>query len=145
MTPEDPEVVVVRRRIAAPPEVLFDAWTDPEGMRNWMCPGSIVSAEVELDPRPGGRLRVVMRDAEKSYEHLGEFLAVERPRKLVFSWSAAATLMRTTQVSVEFLPLGPDLTEVVVTHTSLPSREVRDRYQGGWAGILEKLALHVRA
>jgi len=49
--------VVAERRIGVTREELFDAWVDPESMREWMCPGDVISAEVRLEPRVGGRLR----------------------------------------------------------------------------------------
>src|SRR5882724_12475299 len=41
--------VVIRRRMPAPREVVFEAWIDPEGMQEWMCPGDVVSAEAIMD------------------------------------------------------------------------------------------------
>jgi uncharacterized protein YndB with AHSA1/START domain len=31
----------ITRRIRAMPEELLDAWTDPESVRVWMCPGGV--------------------------------------------------------------------------------------------------------
>ena len=45
----DAEAIVIRRRIAASRDDVFDAWTDATGMRLWMCPGDIVSADVHLE------------------------------------------------------------------------------------------------
>lgn len=47
--------LVVRRLIQASREEVFAAWTDPESIKHWMCPGDIVEAEAHLDLRPGGR------------------------------------------------------------------------------------------
>jgi uncharacterized protein YndB with AHSA1/START domain len=90
--------VVIRRRIAATPEELFDAWTDADGMRDWMCPGNIQSVEVRMEPRVGGALLIIMNDGVKTYEHRGEFSIVDRPLKLAFTWIAAATDMQQTPV-----------------------------------------------
>src|SRR5215472_3780816 len=57
--------VVIRRRIAATPEELFDAWTDADGMREWMCPGNIQSVEVRMEPRVGGALLIIMHDGDR--------------------------------------------------------------------------------
>jgi uncharacterized protein YndB with AHSA1/START domain len=40
--------MVVRRRMPAPREVVFEAWIDPKGIHEWMCPGDVVSAEATL-------------------------------------------------------------------------------------------------
>jgi uncharacterized protein YndB with AHSA1/START domain len=36
--------IVARRRMPAPREIVYEAWIDPEGMREWMCPGDGLSA-----------------------------------------------------------------------------------------------------
>jgi uncharacterized protein YndB with AHSA1/START domain len=139
MTPPGGHSLVIRRRIAATPEELFDAWTDPGGMRDWMCPGNIVSAEVRMDPRVGGPLLVIMRDAEKTHEHRGEFLIVQRPVKLSFTWIAASTDQQPSVVTVEFLAISERETELVLTHERFPRQESSDQYRGGWSQILARL------
>ena len=131
--------LVIRRRIAATPEELFDAWTDADGMRDWMCPGNIRSVEVRMEPRVGGSLLVIMHDADKTYEHKGEFTIVERPSKLAFTWIAAATDMQPTLVTVEFLPISEIESELVLTHERFPRKESADHYRGGWSQIVARL------
>ena len=135
----DDHSLVIRRRIAATPEELFDAWTDANGMRDWMCPGNIRSVEVRIEPRVGGALLIIMHDANKTYEHKGEFTIVERPSKLAFTWIAAATDMRPTLVTVEFLPISGIESELVLTHERFPRKEPADQYRGGWSQIVARL------
>ncbi|HLW53940.1 MAG TPA: SRPBCC domain-containing protein, partial [Candidatus Angelobacter sp.] len=52
--------MVVRRRMPAPREFVYEAWIDPQGLREWMCPGDVVSAEAVLDVRVGGSFRIIM-------------------------------------------------------------------------------------
>jgi uncharacterized protein YndB with AHSA1/START domain len=141
MTPEAGSYKLeIRRRLPATREELFDAWTDAEGMRSWMCPGNIVSVEVQLDPRVGGALLIVMREASKSYEHRGEFTVVDRPDKLAFTWIAASTDQQATLVTVEFLYISDTETEMVLTHERFPRKEPSEQYRGGWGQIAERLA-----
>jgi uncharacterized protein YndB with AHSA1/START domain len=137
--------LVLRRRIAATPEELFDAWTDADGMRDWMCPGNISSVEVRMEPRVGGSLLVIMHDADKTYEHSGQFTIVERPSKLAFTWIAAATDMQPTLVTVEFLPVGETESELVLTHERFPRQEPADQYRGGWDQIVARLDRYLQA
>ena len=74
--------IQVRRRIAAPREVVYEAWIDPEGLREWMCPGDIISAEATLDVRVGGCFRISMRSKERVHEHVGIYQIVDPPAKL---------------------------------------------------------------
>ena len=135
--------LVVRKRVAATREELFDAWTDPDGMRVWMCPGDIVSADVVMDLRIGGRLVIIMRGPDRAFEHRGEFTVIDRPSKLAFTWIADATDLQPTLVTVEFIELGEAESELVLTHERFPRTEVRDRYRGGWDQILGLLERHL--
>jgi uncharacterized protein YndB with AHSA1/START domain len=60
--------LVVRRLIRATCEEVFGAWSDPESMSKWMCPGSVKSAEAQLDVRVGGRFRILMKGGGKPYK-----------------------------------------------------------------------------
>jgi uncharacterized protein YndB with AHSA1/START domain len=133
--------VVVRRVLPASREQVFAAWTDAESMRDWMCPSDRHTAEAWLDPRVGGAYRIVMRDGAGTYEHTGEYLVVEPPSRLVFTWIAASTGHRPTIVTVELSP-HPRGCELVLTHERLPEGTVTDRYRGGWGHIAERLAAH---
>ena len=136
--------VVVRRRIPATREELFDAWTDPESMRQWMCPGDVVSADVQMDPRVGGSFLILMRSPTQVHEHRGEFTVVERPSKLVFTWSANATDPHLSLVTVEFFQVSANESDLQLTHEGLPGKDVADRYQAGWGKIVTHLEEHLR-
>ena len=135
---------VIRRRIQATREELFDAWTDAEGMGEWMCPGDVVSAEVRLEPRVGGTLHILMRTPSRTYEHTGEYRIVERPSKLAFTWTAENMDGKVTLVTVEFREISSTETELVLTHEQIPKPDVRDRYQSGWTKIAGRLAEYLQ-
>lgn len=139
---ERPDRLVVRRVIRASREVVFAAWTDPESMRHWMCPGDIVSADAQLDPRPGGSYRIVMKGPTGAYEHTGEYLAVEPPSKLVFTWISNSTGNQPTLVTVELSERGDDC-ELVLTHERFASADARRHHEGGWGQIVDRLGRHL--
>ena len=87
---ERPDRLVVRRVMPATRGEVFAAWTNPESIRDWMCPGDTLTAEAELDLRVGGAYRIVMRSESRAYEHTGEYRIVEPPSKLVFTWMSKA-------------------------------------------------------
>jgi uncharacterized protein YndB with AHSA1/START domain len=134
--------VVVRRRMPAPRDVVFEAWIDPKGIHEWMCPGDVVSAEAVLDVRVGGSFRIVMKSREREHVHTGTYQVVEPPSKLVFTWSAAETPGEITLVTVELVPLG-DESELVLTHERFPKADVAKRYEGGWGTIADKFAAYL--
>jgi uncharacterized protein YndB with AHSA1/START domain len=136
------DTLVVRKVIPAPREEVFAAWLDPGSIRHWMCPGQIVEAPAQIDPRIGGEFRITMKDGTRSIEHTGEYRVIEPPSKLVFTWISRSTDLRPTLVTVEFLPRG-DQCELVLTHERLPSPEALRRHEGGWTQIVDKLAGHI--
>jgi len=144
MTAEKPDAdrLVVRRVIPASRDAVFAAWTDPESIKHWMCPGDIIEAEAHLDPRPGGRFRILMKMPGRAVDHTGEYLVVERPSKLVFTWISVNTGNRPSLVTVELFERGADACELVLTHERLPDPEQVRRHSAGWTQITEKLGRH---
>jgi uncharacterized protein YndB with AHSA1/START domain len=139
---KEPVLQVVRRLPASPDEV-FDAWIDAESLREWMCPGTTHVSIAEVDPRLGGRFRIVMSDETGDTEHTGEYRELRRPERLVFTWISKNTLDRETLVTVELRPIGQE-TELTLTHERLPDDEARRKHERGWTAIVEKLAAHLR-
>jgi uncharacterized protein YndB with AHSA1/START domain len=135
--------VVVRRTIAASPDVLFDAWLDPISLSQWMRPGSIDSTQARVDPRVGGEYEVIMRNDTTPIRHCGVYRVIDRPRRLVFTWESPPTENRETLVTVDFIPKGK-ATEIVVTHELLPE-SARPSHANGWTSGIEKLAQFIEA
>ena len=130
------EAVEVRRVLPAAPRDVFRAWTDPDLLARWMTP--VGEAEATVDLRPGGVFRVVMRGEGRTIEHTGEYLEVEPPHRLAFSWLSPYTGGRPTRVTVMFEAAGAE-TAVTLIHELLPADAV-DSHQGGWGRMLERLA-----
>lgn len=132
--------VRIRRRIEATPPEVFEAWTDAEGMRQWMRPGDMADAECDLDVREGGEFRIMMITPDgQRLEHRGEYRVVDPPRRLVFTWISPGTQQRETLVTVE-LSDHDGGTELVLTHERLPDETAAERHEGGWGSIVQKLA-----
>ncbi|MBI3769162.1 MAG: SRPBCC domain-containing protein [Deltaproteobacteria bacterium] len=142
MTDRKEPVLRVVRRLPASPDEVFDAWVDAESLREWMCPGTTHVSAAEVDPRVGGRFRIVMSDDAGDTEHTGEYRELRRPERLVFTWISKNTLDRETLVTVELRPIGQE-TELTLTHERLPDDEARRKHERGWTTILEKLAAHL--
>ncbi|MGC2195919.1 MAG: SRPBCC domain-containing protein [Terriglobales bacterium] len=128
----------VRRRMPAPREVVYEAWIDPQGIREWMCPGDVTSAEAVLDVRVGGSYRIVMKGKERDHVHTGVYQIVEPNSKLVFTWTQEGS-EASTLVTVEFLAHGSE-SELVLTHERFTQQDVSKRYESGWGTIADKLA-----
>ena len=134
----------IRRVFAAPPERLFKAWTTSEELRRWHAPGPLICAVAELDPRVGGKYRIVMREPDgKEHRVGGTYRVVDPPTKLSFTWQWETKSMNNdlleTLVTIEFLPKGTG-TELVLTHEGFADDETRNSHEHGWTGIMEKVS-----
>jgi uncharacterized protein YndB with AHSA1/START domain len=130
--------ITVRRTIEASADEIFDAWLDAESLAAWMQPGATLRTTARCDPRVGGSYEVVMHFGAEQILHRGTYQQIERPRRLVFTWTSPATEQCESLVSVELHPRG-NATEVVVTHERLPERETASHIQG-WTDALALLA-----
>jgi len=126
--PADP--VVASIRIEAPPAAIFPYLTDGEAMLTWM--GDAAS----LDPRPGGRFTVDVRGVPVR----GEYLVVDPPDRVVFSWGHAGSDALPPGASrVEVRLVAEDGgTRVEVRHEGLP-QAMTDGHARGWARFLGAL------
>jgi uncharacterized protein YndB with AHSA1/START domain len=139
VTDEAAPVLVVRRQMAVPRERVFEAWLDSESLAQWMRPGNVTHATVTVDPRVGGGFRIVMegRTDGGDYEHRGEYLAIEPPSLLSFTWISNATDYKPTVVTIEFHERGTG-TELVLTHRRLAPKVV-EAHREGWTDIMRLL------
>jgi uncharacterized protein YndB with AHSA1/START domain len=137
---DDPTtVVVVRRMLPVTRERVFAAWLDPALLARWMRPRANSTAIAEVDARVGGQFRIVMKHASEAVEHRGEYLAIEPPSRLSFTWISVNTDEQPTLVNVEFIETATG-TELILTHRRLP-RSKADAHKNGWTAILGQLEL----
>jgi len=131
----DVEPVEVSVHIAARPETVFAYFTDPARYVRWM--GNLAI----LEPVPGGSYLVHMRDG---VEAAGEFVEVDPPYRLVFTWGwthgYAPVAPGSTRVVVT-LAEEDGGTRVVLRHHGLPDDEQRGHHRKGWELYLERLAV----
>jgi len=81
--------VVITRIFNAPRDMVFKAWTDPKQMEQWWGPHCFTNPVCELDVRPGGAWRIVMRAPDGvEYECGGIYSEVVKPERLVFTNNA---------------------------------------------------------
>src|ERR1043166_4423437 len=130
--------VTVERRIAAPPEEVFDAWLDPNGLGRWLfaTPDGVME-KVEVDPRVGGGFLVAERRGNDLAEHHGEYRELDRPRRLVFDFWTSFSAAR-TRVTVTIAPDGDGA--LLTLHHDGVWADYEARTQQGWTMILENLA-----
>lgn len=135
----DGEKLEITRLLAAPPEKVFEAWTDAGIVARWFAPGNMTAKITELDAQPGGQFRIEMSDPEgATHTAVGTYEEVATNSRLVFSWGWEGSPTPQTQVTVELNPAGGK-TEMVLIHSGFPSAEARDQHMHGWSGSTAKL------
>ena len=142
----EPQVQVrVARRFTASPTRVFDAWLDPTTAGKWLfATPSGEMVRVEIDARVGGGFCIVERRGEDA-EHYGEYLEIDRPRRLVFTFPPEKGGRDVSRVSVEIAPASTGC-ELTLTHDMEPEwEEYAGRTREGWAQILEGLAVTLGA
>jgi uncharacterized protein YndB with AHSA1/START domain len=138
--------VRVARRFTASAERVFDAWLEPAMIGQWMCGPGVRNEEIvrlSLDARVGGRFSFVVRRQGQDIDHVGTYLELDRPRRLVFTWAIAENLKDEAQdnsrVSIDIVPLAAGC-ELTLTHAMHPKwAGYADRTQAGWTTMLEAL------
>jgi uncharacterized protein YndB with AHSA1/START domain len=76
--------IVLSRVFDAPRELVFEAWTDPEGLAQWFGPKGFVTKTHEIDVRVGGVWRFEMRAPNGTcYPNRIEYLEIKKPERLV--------------------------------------------------------------
>ena len=86
--PKPEHEVVISRLINAPRELVFDAWTDPKHFVHWWGPFPTTNPVCEMDLRPGGAFRWVMRAPDGvEYPLTGVHREIVRPERIVYTHS----------------------------------------------------------
>jgi uncharacterized protein YndB with AHSA1/START domain len=76
------------RRFSASPERVFDAWLDPDQVRQWLFTApSDERSTLDIDARVGGTWRITTRREGVDYAANGEYLEIDRPHRLVFTFA----------------------------------------------------------
>lgn len=85
----DPKLDLVLERIVdVPRDLVWAAWTTPEHIKKWFTPAPWTTVDCEIDLRPGGIFRTVMRSPQgEETPHVGCYLEIVPNEKLV--WTSA--------------------------------------------------------
>ncbi|MGH9359586.1 MAG: SRPBCC family protein [Terriglobia bacterium] len=137
MSAAECESVRVTRRLAAPPERVFESWVNPAFLRRWLAP----IAEVEA--RVGGRFRLEVSKPEGAHVVSGKYREFLRSQRLVMTWVYEGPMAPAgkieTLLTVEFRKDGPN-TEISLYHNGLTNPVYLETIRrGAWAKALDEL------
>ena len=136
-----PIVLTVTRDFAAAPERVFDAWLDPAlASRFLFATPDGEMQRVEIDPRVGGGFTIVERRPTGDAGHYGEYVEIDRPRRLVFRFRADPSVDGWSRVIIEIEGKGAGST-LRLTHEMDPEWAAYEQQtRKGWGVILESLS-----
>jgi uncharacterized protein YndB with AHSA1/START domain len=140
----------VSREFDFPRESVFSMLTDPKkGAVSW-SPEEAVNLVFELDPRPGGAIRIHDRDSEGNVaKTTGTVVEIVAPELLVVKTATtppAGTAPWEALQTLRFEELSPKKTRLtvfvkVLATGSFPggAESLAEGYQGGWGEVLDRL------
>lgn len=138
-----PVRATVTKRFSVPAEKVYDAWLDPTMIGRWMFGPNVRQERIVrlgTEPRVGGKFSYVVDRGGHEIDHVGEYLVLDRPRRLVFTWSTRDSLPATSRVSIEIAPLD-DGCELTLIHEMGPEwAAFVDRSAGAWRKMLDTLS-----
>ena len=139
MTDRKTATVRATHHYAVAPERVFDAWLDPKVAAKFFFAtptGTMIRAEI--DPRVGGAFTFVDRRPEMDdVEHVGTWLKIDRPKRLVFEFAVPAYEPTRTKITLDVAPDGAGCA-LTLTHEGV-FEEYVTQTNHGWGMILRAL------
>ena len=125
----------------ATPAAVFDEWLDPDALKDWMCPRPSRCVAVTVEPHVGGRVRFDVDDSGRLVLITGQFLTIDRPNRLRFTWSHSGWTDPTVTsiVNVTFEPHGDEQTLMSIEHSCCRA-DAFESHHIGWAVTADQLA-----
>ena len=153
------DAVVIERTFAAPVDLIWQMWTQPEHFKKWYGPKGFTVPVAEMDVRAGGKRLVCMEmqtpNGSMKMWTTGEYTEIVPNERLVYTESPAdengnvvspadmgmpGGYPATTEVTVLLETLG-GRTKMVMTHAGVPADSGAG---GGWEQAFAKLAAHIQ-
>lgn len=138
-----PELVITRT-FRAPRELVWQAWSDPKQMIQWMGPRHHPARHYENDFRPGGTWRSCLKALDGSSDLWlgGVYRELAEPERMVFTFVWDGDDGRPKNEMLITLTLAEDGpgTRMTLHQTLFVSTEQRDDHNGGWDSSLDRLA-----
>lgn len=139
---EADRTLVVERVFKAPPDKVFNAWTDPEILVQWWGPEGLHTPEYSMDVREGGAWRtVMMNDKGEAHTASGVYKEIAPPKRLVMTWAweqPDGDRGHETLIELSFEPAGQG-TKLTLVQRLFVNVEARDNHRMGWTSTLNSL------
>ncbi len=136
-----PVLVTVQHNFPVVSERVFDAWLDPAMIGTWMMGRGVRDEDLlhaKIDARVGGRFSFLVRRQGQEIDHIGTYLEIDRPRRLVFTWGTVQD-GATSRVIID-IAATPGGCALTLTHEMDAAwAPMQDRIRDSWAKMLGSL------
>ena len=144
MSPAPPIEVRATRYFEASPERVFDAWLVPRTLGQWMFGPRVRQENVvrlDVDPRVGGSFSLKVERNGQIVDHVGQYLEIERPRRLVFIWAVKGESDDApSQIHIDIAASSSGCVLTLVHTMDAKWADYAQRAQDAWNTMLDALA-----
>jgi uncharacterized protein YndB with AHSA1/START domain len=151
----DPKLdLVLERHADVSPAQVWKAWTTPEHVKQWLAPRPWTITECQIDLRPGGEFRFVMRSPEGDlYPNLCCYLEVVPNERLVWTdallpgYRPAPEPFFTALVLIEADGKSRTKYTAIAKHGSEDTRQKHESmgFHEGWGQVFDQLVEYANA
>ena len=149
----DPKLdLVLERVVDIAPELVWAAWTRPEHLKKWFTPAPWTTVDCEIDLRPGGIFRTIMRSPEgQEHPNIGCYLEVVENERLAWTdallpgYRPAPNGFFTAVITLE--PHGKETKYTAIAiHKDEAGKQKHEAmgFHGGWSKALDQLVAHMK-
>jgi len=145
--------LVLERDVDVPVELVWKAWTTPEHLRHWFVPKPWTITACELDLRPGGVFRSVMRSPDgQEFTNEGCYLEVSPHERLIFTdtllpgYRPSPKPFFTAVLQLERRGSGTRYTAIAI-HGNEETRKNHEQmgFYDGWGTVVDQMAAYIKA
>jgi uncharacterized protein YndB with AHSA1/START domain len=149
----DPKLdLLLERVVDVPPNLVWAAWITPEYVKQWFTPAPWQTVHCEIDLRPGGTFRTVMRSPEgQEVPNVGCYLEVIENKKLVWTvalkpgyrpQSAHGCTLFTAVILLEPHGAGTKYTAIAIHGDEESAKKHAEMgFHDGWGKALDQLVV----
>ena len=143
--------LVLTRVIDISPEIVWSAWTEPNFLKKWFTPAPWTTISCEIDLRPGGAFKTVMRSPEgEEFPNTGCYLDIVPGEKLVWTSvlqpgyrpapRSSEDISFTAAIYIEPHVTGTKYTAIAM-HADEAGHDAHEAmgFQDGWGAALNQL------
>lgn len=152
ITPDPTLDLVLERTIDVSPDLVWKAWTQPEHVKHWFAPAPWTITDCEIDLRPGGIFRSVMRSPEgEEFPNAGCFLEIVPNERLVWTdallpgYRPSENPFFTAVVTIQPEGAGTRYKAIAI-HRDEAGRKQHEEmgFHEGWGQVLDQLVAYAK-